>query len=416
MLLSLQYSASAGQPARERLWLFVSSIPAIIFVGIITYFFQLQFLYRNPLIYIVLNIVILAVFLWDAVARFRNTIFEPLPSINETDPGILKNAKARLNTIRIAGALAGDCAGLAVILGVVLFGLQFVTSAAEQRFVFGSLNYTTNLSASPIPVANLTQIPIPIVQPKDQVFLFSSLGSHTISLSTFDFIGVFVILLVLLISIAIIGAQVVVPGPGVKDVRIWLGNMRAVAGNSADQVRLSVRRVGIPLVWLLPAYMIARFSQSVAQYDNQGQIGASGAPGKLVQLFNPLDNLNTLNTYTSATASVAFATLAIAGTLLASIIYADRAIFSEVLASLRLAGRTMAMVSAPLIFGLAAINAIAIVVAPIFGMSFPDPLRVGWAGLIAVTVLILYMVYTLARDRIQHPKIPKTVTPVETPV
>jgi hypothetical protein len=86
-------------------------------------------------------------------------------------------------------------------------------------------------------------------------------------------------------------------------------------------------------------------------------------------------------------------TLALLGTLFAIIIYADREVFRSAWASLLLAGRTLTLTAFPIIYGLAAINAAALI--------FPEkatPFQAGMVGLLAIVVFLLSIVFEKLRS------------------
>jgi hypothetical protein len=121
LLVLLQLQAVGMQDLPNRIFLLLSSLIAIIYIGIITYGPQIPII-SNPWTYIVLNLVLLAVFIWDAVARMREKLKEPLTDGKLNASDMTGNVKTRLRIIQIVGAIAADGVALAIVLAVVIQG------------------------------------------------------------------------------------------------------------------------------------------------------------------------------------------------------------------------------------------------------------------------------------------------------
>jgi hypothetical protein len=375
LLLTLQGAALTTQRMRDRLFLIVSSLLAAVYISIITYGPKIFSVVKNPLTYVVVNSAFIAIFLIDAVVRMRDRLRLPLPQIAVDSPEVRADTQARIRTIRIAGAIAADGVGLAVVLFFIEQGLVFLQSASQQDSFFSSLLIHP---ARNCPSSALTDVQgnicVPILS-KDPAIR---------SMAAFDTVLVSVGIALTLFSLALVGAQIVRRNqPGGEDVRRYLGSLGDILGGSLEQLRLSAKRVGVPVVWLIPSYFIAALSQRIVAYYNTN---ASYPNVSTSQIFFQI-NLSSPS-ISSIAEGILISALALVGTLLAIVIYADREVFRLAWGSLRLAGRILAFCVFPIIFGLAAINVAAIAALP---FKVTAPFQVGLLGWLTVVVFVLYI-------------------------
>jgi hypothetical protein len=147
----------------------------------------------------------------------------------------------------------------------------------------------------------------------------------------------------------------------------------------------SLRLVVAPLIWLIPTFGVAAFAAHVAQYFN----ASARAPSGILELFNPLSPTSRGN-ISLGLSTLVLGALAIVGMILAvAVLEASAAVIWHTFATFHDALRAVALSWALFMYGLAAINAVALLV----GVTAVAPMQVGAPGLIAILAGFGFLVY-----------------------
>lgn len=370
LLLALQTDISRDRSVGRIVYLFGTSGFALLY-GAIVYFFRPNVgLVREPSLYFAINVFIVIVFVYDAVTRRIHAQRNPSPDRWAGDA---------------YGELAGDFAGLAILFGISALLLDLL---GPHHFWGQYFEYIRNQQ----PLIRGGEVELP--------FLMGTI--HT--LESADVALALGAAGIALFFIVIVGILSVIPGitPPVgrqrstiagNAVQQFLGQLGDIVNPAFDRVLLSLRLVLGPLVWFIPAFSIARFSEAVRDYlntsfDDQG--------GGIFGLFFPLsptarDNIGPgLLIFLIGVLAVSTVVIAVA------VVEHDGAVMADTMRVLGIAGRAIALVLAIAIYSLALINAFAIYV----HLTDGRPFQVGTSGLAALGFGILFTVYPLIFERI----------------
>jgi hypothetical protein len=158
-------------------------------------------------------------------------------------------------------------------------------------------------------------------------------------------------------------------------------------------VLLSLRLVIGPLVWFIPAFSIAAFSDALRNYLNASFRDQSGG---IVGLFFPLSSTARDNIFSGFLVFL-LGVLAVTTVVIAvAVVEHSRAVFADTMRVLGIAGRAIALVLAIALYSLALINAFAVYV----NLTEGKPFQVGASGLVALAFSILFTIYPLVYERI----------------
>jgi hypothetical protein len=178
------------------------------------------------------------------------------------------------------------------------------------------------------------------------------------------------------VAFFVIIALVVVKNNGA--VLTSLNDLGRVVGSAFGQVGISVRRVLMGIVWVVPALLIALFATALTGQLNANQTGASSTLDLFLPSASGVPDVF-LNIVIGAVAIV-FVILAV------SIAEANLAILRDTLRILRNTGQIVWIASPVVIYGLAALNA-AIIFG--FGRNVGTPFKAGGTGAVSLGFLIL---------------------------
>ncbi len=354
LLLALQTIISETRTASRFLYVFLTSGFALVYAAEV-YFNRVDNFARASWFYFTINVLLVIVFIYDAVAR-------RLPRQQHINGEPMSARQMQIAPFSFA-SFATDFAGLAVL---------FYTT-------YGLLN----LIAS-IPIG---QDGNPIV-----ITIKPPIGSVS-SLAQLDLVGGFSASAVALLLTGIVGVLAVA---GQNNVRAFVGDAGKIAAVAANQVLLSLRLVLGPLVWLIPSFALASFSERFVQYLNNNAAVRNTSIGDLFNPFTPV----AVQHYPQAFANVGLLLLAAAAVMLAvAVVEHNGAIIQRTLRLLGVAGITVSVVLFLFIFSLAAVNAVLLV----FNPDARAPFQVGGDTLLALGAAIVVFAYTAITGRGQQP-------------
>jgi hypothetical protein len=376
LLLTLQETIAAHRSHGRFAYIFLTSAFSVLYAADLVFKpFPRGSFTLNPATYIVVNLLLVLIYLWDVLNRRRQR------------PEGIRGSLANYSI------LAADFAGLAVVFFVSsllldLLGPQYVLH------LFGLHPW------KPYIVINLNTA------------LHWNLKSPIDQLQGFDFVAGLVATAITFLFLVIVGVLLPAPGSTVGGQRLGFNaTLRAVAREAADQVSYSLSLVLGPLVWLVPAFSIAYFSQMVTRYLNL----SATSKGTVLDLFNPFSETSRAN-YTMGLATLLLGLFALAMVVLAvAIVEHNRAIVNHTLRIFSAASRAVLLIWAFFIYSLAVINAIV----NLLGITQLRPFQVGAPGLIALVLGIGFFVYESRRDTDEAPspasrRVPSTVQTIPT--
>lgn len=372
LLLMLQTGISDNRSIGRIIYIFVSSGFAIVYAGEVLFDRSTGNFTRSPYTYIILNILLLAVFFYDAIDR-RN-VHRQRPNFGldqargtKASPGD-SFATHSLRSPISYGALGTDFAGLAILLYVSSFLVALISKqqVRGQAYVEVDLNQSLGLHLSPT-IARLESL--------DLVLAF---GATAASLLFLGLVGVL--------------ASSAVPAKGGSAVRSFGGSLRTIINVAFREVLVSLRLVLGPLVWLIPAFCIGYFSQGVVGYFN---LSATAYSESILDLFNPLSAVSVANIATGLTNLALGAVAFIAVVVAVAVVEPDGRLLRRTLAIFGLAGRSTALSLVFFIYSLAAVNAFAVLISA----TRAEPFQVGAPGLITLLASAMFILSTFLRER-----------------
>jgi hypothetical protein len=367
LLLALQVRISEGRSLRHVLYLLITSTFALVYSGVITFSTgngpqiqgPLSGLVNNSNTYVIINFVLIAVFIVDAVLRHT----QRRANTNGAGDQTAHNSPSFIS-------LSADCAGLALLC---LF-MWVVLSLFEH----------------PETVLPLLAI-FRISQPAQLFRIVVELPGHPfgiIFLKDLDLGIAFLAGVLSLLFLVMVGLLV-----DIFRFRAQLGRFLRGLGT---QVFVSLRLVLSPLVWFIPAFLIALFSLELGTYY------ASVRPARgYWDLLNPFTG--DLLEYAQVVAGLVLVAVAVACVVAAvAIVEQDVEIVNDTIHTLGTAGLRVAVTFVFFIYSLALFNAFLFLLDP----ASPTPFRVGTAGLIAiVTAVLAFVVSAIVRARVQKPPV-----------
>ena len=353
MLLALQAIISETRTPARLVYVFLTSGFALVYAAEV-YFNRVGNFARAPWFYFTINVLLVIVFIYDAVAR-------RLPGSQHVNGQPVSANQMQLRPFSFA-SFATDFAGLAALF-YIAYGLL-------------------NLIAS---------IPIGLDGKPINITITPAIGNVS-SLAQLDLVGGFAATAVALLLTGIVGILAVAGqgsggNEGSAGVQNFGGDALRIANVTVNQVLLSLRLVLGPLVWLIPSFALARFSDSFVAYLNSNAVVTNTNVG---DLFNPF-TANVVSHYPQAFANVGLLLISVAAVILAvAVVEHDGRVILRTLQVLGVAGRTVAAVLFLFIFSLAAVNAVLVLVNPIAR----EPFQVGGDTLIALVAAIILFVYS----------------------
>jgi hypothetical protein len=395
LLLVLQIAISENRSLARIVYIFVTSGFAIVYAGEVVFGPATGNFTRSPYTYIILNTLLLFVFVYDSIDRRRMRplgLDARLATTGSTGGADAPGMSARVRTSPLSyGAFATDFVGLAILFYIAAFLIDLL---GDEHFLglFG----------------------IHIGPPYVIVDLHASLGltlpANFNRLESLDLIVAFgataaSLLLLGLVGVAANTGQGKTPssatsdatpsatlgdstddGSGGSAARSFIGSLWGVISVALNEVLLSLRLVLGPLVWLIPAFCIAAFSQQVVRYTNL----SARAPGAgILDLFNPLNATARANVGPGLL-TLLLGLVAVGAVVLAVIIVEhDGRIIWRTFDILRATGRTLTLTLAFFLYSLAALNAF-------FVLAFnttSEPFQVGAPGLLALLAAAGFFTY-----------------------
>ena len=352
LLLALQTIISETRTATRILYIFLTSGFALVYAAEV-FFGGANNFARTSWFYFTINVLLVIVFIYDALAR-------RLPGRRHINGQPVSERQMQIEPFSFA-SFATDFAGLAVL---------FYTA-------YGLLNL-------------IASIPIGVDGKPIVITINPPIGNIS-SLAQLDLVGGFSATAVALLLTGIVGILAVA---GQNSVQGFAGSAGKIARVAANQVLLSLRLVLGPLVWLIPSFALANFSDSFVRYLNAN---ASVKNTNWVDLFNPFTQ-NVVSHYPQAFANFGLLLLATVAVVLAvAVVEHDGKIIMRTLELLGVAGRTVAAVLFLFIGSLAAVNAVLVLVKP----DAREPFQVGGDTLIALGAALILFTYSAITGRKQ---------------
>lgn len=372
LLLLLQTAISDNRSVGRIIYIFVSSGFAIVYAGEALFDPSTGNFTRSPYTYIVINVLLLAVFFYDAIVRrnlrHQRPNFRPARAggahANPNDSFATHSIRAPISY----GALGTDFAGLAILLYISSFLVSLISrqQVDGRPWVDVDLNASLGLHLS----ATITRL-----EALDLVLAF---GATAASLLFLGLVGVL--------------ASSSVPAKGGSAVRSFGGSLRTIIDVAFREVLGSLRLVLGPLVWLIPAFCIGYFSRGVVGYFN---LSATSHSASILDLFNPLSAVSVANIGSGLT-NLALGTIAFIAVVAAvAVVEPDGRLLRRTLAIFGLAGRSTALSLAFFIYSLAAVNAFAVLISA----TTAEPFQVGAPGLITLLASGGFILYSALRER-----------------
>jgi hypothetical protein len=354
VLLTLQEAVSTDRTVWRFVYVLVTSVFTVAYAGEFVFNVHTLDFTRNPATYVLGEAMLLVAFAIDMAGRSRRHM--------RVRAGSSVDAEQR--AISRFGAVATDLAGLSAFF----FGSAFLLDLLGGQTVLHALGIHLG---PPYVVVNL-----------DRIFHLSW-GSPVNLLPG----------LALVLGLAAAGAALmllVMAGallPSADDAA------RAATQRSFGQtlhatlvqVLGSLRLVLSPLVWLIPAFALAKFAQQTALYFNL----AAKARSRVVDLFNPFSPTG-VNYWRTGVGTLLLGLVAVAAMIVAVVVIEQEpAVVQRTLHEFRLAGRSIALTWAFFMYSLALLNAVAV----LLGITKAEPFQVGAPGLIALLVGVTVLMY-----------------------
>lgn len=372
LLLALQAHVSQNRSLGRILYLFGTSGFALVYAGAVVFFFaQTSNFIHSPMLYLVLNLFLVAVFLYDAVARRIREARHPYLDRWAGDP---------------YGEWAADFAGLAVLCGLAALLLDLLGPHRFWGRFFPQLPQVIHSDGGEVVLAALPGA-------------FHDLESADVTLA----LGAAGIALFFVVIVGILSAIPGLAPPPARQrrtkaghaVQQFLAQLGEIADPALDRVLLSLRLVLGPLVWFIPAFSLAWFSVAVATYLSASFHDSSAG---IVGLFFPVSR-TALDSIGPGFLIVLLGLVALGAVVIAvSVVEHKRAVIADTLRVLGIAGRGTALVLAIALYSLALINAFAVLASN--GAMTATPFQIGALGLGALALGIVFTLYPLAFERI----------------
>ncbi len=356
VLLTLQEGLSVDRALTHVAYIFISSSFAIAYAGELVFHLPKLDFTRNPMTYIMLNIVLLAIFLVDLVNRRRQRMLTL-----EAGPNI-----------GVYATIASDFAAAALFLFIAallldLLGsqtvLQHLGLPTHPPYVIVDLNSTLHLT-----------LRSPLNQLEGLDFLLGLVCAAGA--------GVFAVVAG---TLAPVGEE----GEGTEARRV-----RELLRVTLEQSIFAIRMVLSPLIWLIPAFAVAFFAQVMARYFQQ----SAATKGSFLDLLNPF-SLSSRASFGMGMLAVLLALLAVLGMLLAvALTEQSRHVFRRTLRVVETLGRGISLSLAFFMYTLALVN----IVVVLLGVTTAKPFQVGLPGLLLLIVGIGWVIGE-ARSDATHP-------------
>jgi hypothetical protein len=356
VLLTLQEAVSTNRTVWRFAYVLVTSAFAVAYAGEFVFDVHTLDFTRNPATYVLGEAVLLVAFAIDMATRTRQRA--RAKSQQPTSP-----ADEEQRAITRFGAWATDIAGLAAFF----FGSAFLLDLLGGQTVLHALGIHLG---PPYVVVNLDRMfhltwgsPINLLPGLDLVLGLAAAGAA---------------LMLLVMAGALLPSA---------DNAARAATQRSFGQTLHDtfaQVLGALRLVLSPLVWLVPAFALAKFAQQTAQYFNL----AAKTHSRIVDLFNPFSPTG-VRYWKTGVGTLLLGLLAVAAMILAVVVIEQEpAVAQKTLREFRLAGRSIALTWAFFMYSLALLNAVVV----LLGITKAEPFQVGAPGLIALVVGVMMLI------------------------
>jgi hypothetical protein len=389
VLLAFQADISRNKSTGRVLYLYLTSGFAILYAGITYFFGKRGDITRNPLLYIVLDVLLLLVFLYDAINRRRSAA-----------QARRSGAMAAAESGEMYGDLAGDFAGLAGLFGISALLLDLLGPGNFWQLFFQPLHYIRDVNGLGLADDQgrilLKFLPAPI-DTLESLNVALAIGTLGIALLLLGIVGILAVVLGSSRAAGTTQERLSRDGNAVGN---FLQDLAGAINPAIDRVLLSLRLVLGPLVWLIPAFSLAIFSDQLAQYL-QASFADHSAP--YVGLFLPISQTAQDNV---GDGFVAFglAALALSTVIIAvSVVEHDLAVIGDMFRVIGLAGRALALTYVFFTYSLSLINAFVVFVSP---ANNEQPFQIGIPVFLAIIAGLIYAVVSFVVDRVRTPRQP----------
>jgi hypothetical protein len=358
-LLTLQEHIAENRSLAHRAYVFLASSFAVLYAGEVFFVVKQLDVTHTPLTYIIVEAILLVAFLGDTVARHRTPVRPRTPSTRY-------------------GTWAIDLAGLAVFF----YGSAFLLDLLGRQVVLQALGL--RVGHPPYVEVDLNQLfHLQLVSPVntlDGLNLVLGLAATAAALGLLTVAGV------------------VLPSTetGAPSADNGVRSLWQVSRDGVVRTITSLRLVGGPLIWLIPAFSIAAFADHAAQYFN----ASARTSSSILDLFNPLSSTSRGN-IALGIGALLLGLLAVAAMILAvAMLETSADVIRHTLATFRDAVRAITLTWGLFIYSLAAVNAVAI----LLSVTKAAPFQVGAPGLIALLLGFSFLLYESTHlDRPQRP-------------
>ncbi|HEX6819789.1 MAG TPA: hypothetical protein VF120_15535 [Ktedonobacterales bacterium] len=372
---------SGSRGVRYLLRTLLFSVPAAVFVAILAFTpINVSPWLDNPALYIVANAVLFVLFGFDAYGRWHQRSASgaaeqaPMPMPDATGPastGTQPSVPLGLDAAIFVAAESGGFMLTALLTAGTLLLLQ--SPQASLQKVLASLHL---IPAQTYSLPHIPNVPLPF-----QLGFITQLWILDLALA-----------IAALVIGAFAGIFVIISYPHSTGV---VGQLGAIAREAAVQLRLSLG-AGSFFLWLVASFALVTMADQITGFLSDAAKTTSTDLGSLGDLFNPFNPLTTELLGVLAL-SIVLGAIAILLVTVAAIFTEQSIPFTQgVFQTFGLAGEKLALLSPIVVYGLAGINALAILVR---GSGVSEPFQIGAAQLIMIPAFVVAIVASRLRRR-----------------
>jgi hypothetical protein len=348
LLLTFQEVIAAHRSHGRFVYTFLTSAFALLFAGDAVFHpFSKGNFALSPYTYILLFAEVGLVYIWEVITRR------------------MRHPDGLRGTLRSFTILAADFAGLAVLL----FGSAIILDFLGPHTILRFLGFHPG---GPVVTVDLNQA------------LHVSLKPPLNTLQGFNSVAGLVATAAVLICAVIVGGLLPLGGQGAANAsRLSLAEtLRAIWHDVEEQMLDSLGVAVAPLVWLVPSFALAGFTQMVTNYLNR----SAATKGSVADLFNPFSPISRAS-YGMGIGTLVVGLFAIAVVALAiAVVEHDGEVVRYALRILGATTRVLLVIWVFFIYSLAVINAIVILI----GLTNQRPFQVGAPSLISLVIALLF--------------------------
>jgi hypothetical protein len=347
LLLTFQETIAAHRSHGRFVYTFLTSAFAVLFAGDAVFHpFTRGSVARSPYTYILLFAEVGLVYLWEVLTRR------------------MQHPDGLRGSLRSFTILAADCAGLAVLL----FGSAIILDCLGPHVILTRLGFHPGASIVTVDLNRLLHV---------------QLKPPLNTLQGFTAVAGLLATTAVLVCVVIVGGLLPLGPQDSTNTRLSLSEtLRAIWRDVEEQMLDSLGVALAPLVWLIPAFAIAFFTQLVSVYLTR----SAASKGTILDLFNPFSPVSHtsygLGLETVLVGLVALTTVALA----VAIVEHDGAIVRYAVEILGQGSRVVLVVWVFFIYSLAVVNAIVI----LLGMTTLRPFQVGAPSLLSLVIALIF--------------------------